>query len=194
MATHAGGVHPGTAPRAHGAVSGRLVFGAVMMLFGGLMTLAQGIAAVRNDRVFVETQSYVFSYDLSGWGWIHMIVGIVLVVAGLATFTGAMWARTAGVVIAGLALLANFLWLPYTPLWATVLMLIDAFVIWALCTGGQGTEPGMGGARMSAAGGPTGGGQGYDTRGGGGGQGYDTRGGGQGPDPRSGGPDYPEAR
>lgn len=167
MATHAGGVHPGTAPRTYGGVSGRLVFGAVMMLFGGLMTLAQGVAAVRTDKVFVSTPNYIFSYDLSGWGWIHMILGIVLVITGLATFTGAMWARVVGVVIAGLALIANFLWLPYTPLWATVLMLIDAFVIWALCTGGgQVTEVG-GAARTAGAkgggamgGGPTTGGQG----------------------------------
>jgi hypothetical protein len=177
MATHAGGVHPGTAPRTHGGgVSGRLVFGAVMMLFGGLMTLAQGIAAVRTDRVFVATPSYIFSYSLGGWGWIHMILGIVLVVAGLATFTGAMWARAVGVVIAGLALIANFLWLPYTPLWATVLMLIDAFIIWALCTGGQGYEAGMAGPGQMT-----------------GGQGPGTRAGGQGPEPRTGGPD-PEAR
>ncbi|QLH23027.1 hypothetical protein [Streptomyces sp. Rer75] len=177
MATHAGGVHPGTAPRARGGVSGRLVFGAVMMLFGGLMTLAQGIAAVRTDRVFVTTPSYIFSYSLGGWGWIHMILGVVLVVAGLATFTGAMWARTAGVVIAGLALIANFLWLPYTPLWATVLLLVDAFIIWALCTGGQGMEAGM--ARPAAMGGGRGPG--------------DQGPGGQGPEPRAGGPE-PEAR
>ncbi|MFI0817091.1 hypothetical protein ACH4TX_11355 [Streptomyces sp. NPDC021098] len=187
MATHAGGVHPGTAPRTYGGVSGRLVFGAVMMLFGGLMTLAQGVAAVRTDRVFVSTPNYIFSYDLTGWGWIHMILGIVLVITGLATFTGAMWARVVGVVIAGLALIANFLWLPYTPLWATVLMLIDAFVIWALCTGGgQVTEVGGGAARSA---GSTGGGNMGGGTGGGGTMGGGAGGGGQGPgpEPRPGG-------
>lgn len=184
MATHAGGVHPGTAPRSYGGVSGRLVFGAVMMLFGGLMTLAQGIAAIRTDRVFVSTPNYIFSYNLTGWGWIHMILGIVLVITGLATFTGAMWARVVGVVIAGLALIANFLWLPYTPLWATVLILIDAFVIWSLCTGGQGYEAGMSGAGMSRTGGPTAGGQGPEPRTGG--QGPEPRAGGQGPEPQGG--------
>ena len=185
MATHAGGVHPGTAPRTYGGVSGRLVFGAVMMLFGGLMTLAQGIAAVRNDRVFVTTPSYIFSYDLSGWGWIHMILGIVLVIAGLATFTGMMWARVVGVVIAGLALIANFLWLPYTPLWATVLLLVDAFVIWALCTGGQGMEAGMASPAAMRGGGRSPGDQGPGDQGPGGqgraGQGPEPRGGGTGP-------------
>ncbi|WP_431772077.1 DUF7144 family membrane protein [Streptomyces cucumeris] len=136
MASHAGGVHTGAAtPRTHGDVSGRFVFAAVMMIFGGLMTLFQGIAAVSNDQVFVATQNYIFQFDLSGWGWVHMVLGIVLVVAGLAVFTGAMWARVTGVVLAGLALIANFLWLPYYPVWAMVLLVVDGFVIWALCTG-----------------------------------------------------------
>ncbi|MEU8826022.1 hypothetical protein [Streptomyces sp. NPDC048636] len=136
MASHAGGVQTGAAtPRAHHEVSGWLVFAAVMMIFGGLMTLFQGISAISNDRVFVATQNYIFQFDLSGWGWVHMILGIVLIVAGLAVFTGAMWARVTGVVLAGLSLIANFLWLPYYPVWAVVLLIVDGFVIWALCTG-----------------------------------------------------------
>ncbi|MBL1096133.1 DUF7144 family membrane protein [Streptomyces coffeae] len=134
MASHAGGVQTGAAtPRPE--VSGWLVFAAVMMIFGGLMTLFQGIAAVTNDQVFVATQNYIFQFDLSGWGWIHMILGIVLIVTGLAVFTGAMWARVTGVVLAGLGLIANFLWLPYYPVWAMVLLIVDGFVIWALCAG-----------------------------------------------------------
>ncbi|QKV93681.1 hypothetical protein HUT19_19545 [Streptomyces sp. NA02950] len=134
MASHAGGVQTGAAAPRTPEVSGRLVFAAVMMIFGGLMTLFQGIAAVTHDEVFVTTQNYIFQFDLSGWGWVHLILGIVLIVAGLAAFTGAMWARVTGVVLAGLALIANFLWLPYYPVWAMVLLVVDGFVIWALCT------------------------------------------------------------
>lgn len=136
MASHAGGVQPGTtAPRAHRAVSGWIVFGAVMLIFGGLMTLFQGLAAISNDQVFVATQSYIFQFDLTGWGWVHLILGIVLMVTGFALFTGAMAARVVGVVLAGLSLIANFLWLPYFPVWATVLLILDALVIYALSAG-----------------------------------------------------------
>ncbi|WP_449344062.1 DUF7144 family membrane protein [Streptomyces malaysiensis] len=142
MASHAGGVQTGAAPgHMHRAVSGWLVFAAVMMIFSGLMNLLQGISAIQTDRVFLVTQSYIFQFDLAGWGWVHLGVGIALLVAGFAVFTGAMWARVAGVVLAGLALIANFLWLPYYPVWATVLLIVDALVIWALCAG-----PSRGGA------------------------------------------------
>ncbi|KAK1181063.1 hypothetical protein B7755_024745 [Streptomyces sp. NBS 14/10] len=140
MASHVGGVQPQAAPSAHhrAAESGWIVFAAVMMIFAGLLALSQGISAIRNDQVFVVTRHYAFAFDLTGWGWVHAIVGALAVVAGAALFTGAMWARVVGVVLAGLSLIANFLWLPYYPVWAVALLILDALVIWALCTG-----PGM---------------------------------------------------
>ncbi|MBB4784027.1 DUF7144 family membrane protein [Streptomyces rapamycinicus] len=164
MASHAGGVQTGAAPgHMHRAVSGWLVFAGVMMIFGGLMNLLQGISAIRTDQVFLVTQSYIFQFDLAGWGWVHLALGIAVVIAGFAVFTGAMWARVTGVVLAGLALIANFLWLPYYPVWATVLLIIDALVIWALCAGpsrgGPGRpETGRGETGRAETGGPAAGG------------------------------------
>ncbi|MEU4099308.1 hypothetical protein AB0B16_08110 [Streptomyces tanashiensis] len=103
------------------------------MIIGGLMALFSGIAAVAKDDVFAVTRNYVFEFDLTGWGWIHLIIGALLTLAGFALFTGATWARVVGVGLAGLAMLANFLWIPYAPFWAIVLIAINAFVIWALC-------------------------------------------------------------
>lgn len=154
MASHAGGVQTGVAPgHAHRAVSGWLVFAAVMMIFSGLMNLLQGISAIRTDQVFLVTQSYIFQFDLAGWGWVHFGVGIALLLSGFAVFTGAMWARVTGVVLAVLALSANFLWLPYYPVWATVLLIIDALVIWSLCAGpGRSDAGGRGEAGRGEAG------------------------------------------
>ncbi|MET7933349.1 hypothetical protein [Streptomyces sp. NPDC005322] len=141
MASHVGGVQAGAAPgRAHGAVGGWLVFAAVMMIFGGLMTLFQGLTALRSGDVFVVTPSYIFQFNLTGWGWVHLFLGIAILLAGFAVFSGAMWARVTGVVLAGLGLISNFLWLPYYPVWAMVLLIVDGFVIWALCAGGGTAE------------------------------------------------------
>ncbi|WP_329617646.1 hypothetical protein OG244_35855 [Streptomyces brevispora] len=118
--------------------TGWTVFAAVLMIFGGIMAIFQGISAIAKDAVFVATRNYVFQFNLTGWGWIHLILGIVIVLAGFALFTGAAWARAVGIVLAGLGALANFMWLPYYPLWSIVLIAIDVFIIWALCAG-----PGM---------------------------------------------------
>ncbi|MGW0791998.1 DUF7144 family membrane protein [Streptomyces sp. NPDC002911] len=118
-----------------GAQSGWTVFAAVMMIFGGAMAIFEGIAAIAKDDLFVSTRNYVFQFSLTGWGWVHLILGIVVVLAGCALFSGALWARAVGVLLAGLLAVANFLWLPYYPFWSLVLIAINVFVIWALCSG-----------------------------------------------------------
>uniref|UniRef100_J1RXZ5 DUF7144 domain-containing protein n=1 Tax=Streptomyces auratus AGR0001 TaxID=1160718 RepID=J1RXZ5_9ACTN len=117
-------------------MGGWTAFAAVLMIFGGAMTLLEGISAIAKDNVFVTTQNYVFSFNLTGWGWIHLILGIVILLAGIALLSsGATWARVIGVILAGLSALANFLWIPHYPFWAIVVLAIDIFIIWALCAG-----------------------------------------------------------
>ncbi|MGV9454571.1 DUF7144 family membrane protein [Streptomyces sp. NPDC003635] len=122
---------PGRREHTHG--SGLLVFAAVVMIFSGIMMLLGGIAAIAEDDVFLATRNYVFEFSLTGWGWVHLILGIVIMLAGFALFKGAVWARIVGVLLAGLSMIANFLWLPHQPWWALVFIALDALVIWALC-------------------------------------------------------------
>ncbi|MEV0415529.1 hypothetical protein AB0I68_33360 [Streptomyces sp. NPDC050448] len=105
------------------------------MIFGGAMAVLEGIAAIAKDDLFLATRHYVFEFNLTGWGWVHLIVGILIVFAGCAVLSGALWARYFGVVVAGLGTIANFLWIPYYPLWATVLVGVNLFIVWALCAG-----------------------------------------------------------
>ena len=115
--------------------SGWTLFAAVLMIFGGVMALLQGLSAIAKDKVFVTTPNYIFTYDLAGWGWIHLILGLVVFLAGIALLSNALWARMVAVVLAGLSAVANFLWIPHYPFWAITLLAIDIFIIWALCTG-----------------------------------------------------------
>ncbi|MET9888253.1 hypothetical protein ABZZ20_35090 [Streptomyces sp. NPDC006430] len=128
----AGRAHPSPS---HAPTSGTTVAAAVLMIFGGAMAIFEGIAALAKDDLFVVTRHYVFEFDLTAWGWIHLIVGIVLVLAGVAVLGGALWARYLGVAVASLGAIANFLWLPYYPWWAMALIAVNIFVVWALCTG-----------------------------------------------------------
>ncbi len=126
----------GRAARGAGWQSGWITFAAVMMIFGGILAVFEGIAAIARDNVFVSTGSYVYKFDLTSWGWIHLAIGVLVVLTGIALMGGAIWARIVGIFLAGLMMVANFMWIPYYPLWAIVLIAIDAFVIWALCTAG----------------------------------------------------------
>ncbi|AKJ09243.1 DUF7144 family membrane protein [Streptomyces puniciscabiei] len=128
-ATHA--AHPESAKQQW--AGGLMVFGAVMLTICGVLDIFRGIMGIAQDNVFVTTNGYVFQYDLTGWGWIHVVLGAVAVVVSMGLFRAATWARVAGVVIAGFLILANFLSLPYYPLWSIVAIAISGFVIWALC-------------------------------------------------------------
>lgn len=74
--------HDSTGGRKVGA-TGWTVFAAVMMIFGGAMAVLEGIAAIAKDDLFVSTRNYVFEFSLTGWGWVHLILGIVVVLMRL---------------------------------------------------------------------------------------------------------------
>ena len=112
---------------------GLTAFAAVMLMITGVLDLFRGIMGIAQDDVFVATPNYVFRFDLTGWGWIHLALGIVAMIVGFGLLQPTMWARVAGVAIAGLIIIANFLSLPYSPVWSVVMIAISGFVIWALC-------------------------------------------------------------
>ncbi len=114
--------------------TGGTVFAGVLMLVNGLLGVFAGIAGIAKDDVYERIGDYVYKFNLSTWGWIHLVLGIVVAVVGWGILTGASWAKAAGVAVAALAIVAQFLWLPYTPLWALISIAIGVFVIWALCT------------------------------------------------------------
>ncbi|MGA5640431.1 DUF7144 family membrane protein [Streptomyces cinereoruber] len=113
---------------------GLTVFAAVMLGITGLVGVFRGIMAIAEDDVFLTTPNYVFEFDLTSWGWIHLILGIVALVVSFGLYTAATWARVTGVGIAGLVIIANFLSLPYYPAWSILMIAMSAVVIWALCT------------------------------------------------------------
>lgn len=115
-------------------VTGGVIFAATLMIFGGAMAIIEGIAAISKDNIFVNTPNYTLKFSVAGWGWIHLIIGIVVVLAGLYLFSGAAWARYIGILVAAVSAFFNFFFIPYYPFWALTLIAIDIFVIWALAT------------------------------------------------------------
>ncbi|GAA1541926.1 hypothetical protein GCM10009730_58740 [Streptomyces albidochromogenes] len=112
---------------------GLTVFAAVMLMIAGVLDICRGIMAIAEDDVFVTTRDYIFQFDLTSWGWIHLILGVVALIVSFGLFTAGTWARVAGVAIGGLLVIANFLALPYYPAWSIVMIIVSGFIIWALC-------------------------------------------------------------
>ena len=116
---------------------GLTVFAGVMMIVLGVMQVIQGAVALFNDDFYVVGQEWVFEFDLTTWGWIHLLVGVLLAVAGFFVFQGALWARLVGIAVAAVSIVLNFMWLPYYPIWSLLIIALDVFVIWALTVHGR---------------------------------------------------------
>lgn len=113
------------------------VFAASMMILLGTFHAVAGLVALFNDTFYAVTEQYVFQFDVTSWGWIHLILGIVVALGGVALLQGAMWARVVAVILAGLSALASFAWLPYYPIWGLVLIGVSVAVIWAATVHGR---------------------------------------------------------
>ena len=120
-----------------GAAVGWTMFAAIMMSVLGIWWAIIGFAGILKDDVFVLTPNYVFELDVTTWGWIHMLLGVVLFLSGIGIRSGNVLARTVGVIAAGVAAVANFLWLPYQPVWSTIIIAVCIGVIWALTAHGR---------------------------------------------------------
>ena len=116
---------------------GLTLFAATMMVIGGFFQAMQGLIALFNDTFYVVGQEWTFEFDITGWGWIHLIMGAVLIVAGVFLFQGAVWARAVGIAVAALSAVLNFMWLPYYPIWSILIIAVDVLVIWALAAHGR---------------------------------------------------------
>lgn len=124
----------GGAGKVGGWASGVTLFAGVLMLVNGVLGMLQGVAGIAEDDVYGRVGEYVFEFSVSAWGWIHLVLGLVVAAVGAGILSGAAWAKASGVALASFALIANFIWLPYQPVWAIVSIAIAVFVIWALCT------------------------------------------------------------
>jgi hypothetical protein len=123
-----------TGPPEQTWASGGTLFAACLLLIDGILDILQGVSAIARDDVYAQVGSYVFRFDITTWGWIQLIVGIVAVLIAIGLFRDATWARICGVVIAALMVVSNFMWLPYAPYWAFISIGIGIFCIWSLAT------------------------------------------------------------
>ena len=117
-------------PWAHGIA----VFAGVVMIVGGAFQALEGLAGIVRDQWLVVLPNYIYAFDLTVWGVIHLLVGLGLLVIGVSLLRGQTWARVAGMIVAVISAILNFVWLPFSPWWAIMIIAIDMLVIWALAS------------------------------------------------------------
>jgi hypothetical protein len=125
--------------RRSGWAVGYTVFAGVFMITAGIWHAISGLTGILEDKFYAVTPNYIFEFDATTWGWIHLILGIVVTLAGFALFTGSVWARSIAVVLAVFSMIVNFAFIPFYPLWSIVIIALDIGVIWAVTAHGRDT-------------------------------------------------------
>jgi hypothetical protein len=121
---------------------GWVVFGAVTLIVTGSFSVIWGVVALVKDRVFVAGPGgNVISWDYTTWGWIHLAIGVIAVLTGLALFTGALWASIVAITIAVGSATANLLVLGSFPVWSVIVITLDVLVIYAITVHGDELDP-----------------------------------------------------
>ena len=115
---------------------GFTAFAALMMIMLGVFQAMAGLVALLNDELYAATPNYVFKLDLTAWGSIHLLLGILIFAAGLGLLFGQVWARVIGVGVALLSAIAAFAFIPYSPFWSIVIIALAIGVVWALTAHG----------------------------------------------------------
>ena len=116
---------------------GFILFAAIMMIMVGVFQALQGLVAIFENEFYVATRNYLFEFDATAWGWIHLLIGLLMAFAGWGLLSGRTWARMVAITLAVLSAIANFLFIPYYPIWSLLIIAVDVFVIWAIAAHGR---------------------------------------------------------
>ena len=120
--------------------TGWIAFAGILMIIGGVLQGLYGLVAILNDEWVVWGNSGAAFFDITQWGWIHLIWGAVMILAGLGVLSGNLLARIIGVILAGITAIVNFAFIPVYPLWSVTVVVIAIVVIYALVAHGKDVQ------------------------------------------------------
>lgn len=115
-------------------------FAGIMMAVVGFFQVILGLTALFKDEYYVIMPNSIVNLDFTTWGWVHLALGLFILVAGFALLAGQVWGRAVGVVLAVLSAIVNLLFIPAYPIWSIIVIIIDVLVIYALVVHGNELE------------------------------------------------------
>ena len=123
-----------------GFAAGTAIVAGVLLITVGVLQVVPGIAALAKGEIIVIGVEYTYNWSVTAQGWIPLALGVLIAVIGFALVAGGTWARVVAIVIAGLSIIANFLWLPYYPWWSVLIIALDVVASCAVTTWDTGRD------------------------------------------------------
>jgi hypothetical protein len=114
--------------------SGPIMVAGAIMVIAGIWQIFIGTTLLVHDKIYVGTPRYLYEFDLTVWGWIQLLTGVLSVAVGYAALRALMWARVLGIGLAAISMLMQFMFLPHYPIWSLLVIALDVVVVYGLAT------------------------------------------------------------
>lgn len=112
--------------------SGWVAFAAIMMIVAGFFQMVAGLVAIFKPAYYVTTASHTLVFDYTQWGWLHLLIGLVLALSASSLLAGRLWGRILAITLATLSAVANFGFIWAYPIWSIMIIIIDIMVIFSV--------------------------------------------------------------
>ncbi|MFI6814143.1 hypothetical protein ACIBG7_17130 [Nonomuraea sp. NPDC050328] len=119
---------------------GWIWFAGMMLIMNGLFNVITGLYAIFDDQLYVPSRFGLLLFDRTGWGWVHLILGFLLVIVGMAVSVGRGWARFVSVILVMINALTQLVWIAVNPWWSLIIIVLDVFILYALIVHGKEAE------------------------------------------------------
>jgi hypothetical protein len=116
--------------------TGWVYFAGVLLIISGIFQMIAGFTALLNDTFYTVTQETLLIFDITAWGWVHLILGLFLLITGTSVMSGHLWSRMVAVVLATIALMAQFAFMVAYPIWSIIVIIMCILVIYSLTVHG----------------------------------------------------------
>jgi hypothetical protein len=124
--------HRGSRPAAGGEFSGWIAFAGMLMIILGSLDALWGLAALLNNEVVVVGGQGALIFNITTWGWIHLILGLLVALIGFGLLSGNSAARVAANFVVAINAISQIVWFPAAPLWAFLMIIIDCVILYQL--------------------------------------------------------------
>jgi hypothetical protein len=114
--------------------SGPIMVAGAIMVIAGIWQIFIGTALLVHDKIYVGTPRYLYEFDLTVWGWIQLLTGVLSVTVGYAALRALTWARILGIGLAAFSMVIQFMFIPHYPIWSVLVIALDAVVVYGLAT------------------------------------------------------------
>ncbi|TCO47376.1 DUF7144 family membrane protein [Actinocrispum wychmicini] len=119
--------------------SGWIWFAAILMILTGVFNAVEGLVALLNRAFYVSNGEHLVLFDLTAWGWLHLVMGGLIGLAGIALLSGAIWARVIAASLAAVNAVAQLAFISAYPIWSTIVIALCVLIIWAVIVHGDDT-------------------------------------------------------